>query len=405
MAHVVVVGAGPAGATLAYLLARRGIRTTLIERHTDFAREFRGELLMPSGRDAFAQMGLAAQLDGVPQRAIGAVEFYRAARPLFRVDVAAQIGTLAPRIVSQPPMLEMLTQTAARFPAFRLDRGVTVRDLIEEDGRIVGLQTESRDGMRTLRADFIVGTDGRTSVLRRRAGLHEERHPQAFDVVWCKLPLPEFHATGNVARAYVGRGHLAIAFPAADDRLQVAWVINKGTFGELRQRGIDAWLSDMATHVAPDFATHLLAHKADVTQPFLLDVVCDQLIRWTAPGLLLLGDAAHPMSPVGGQGINIALRDALVAANHLVPALLGNASAGDLDAAARAVQAERQPEVTRIQTQQEGPPRVLFGDAWWTGFMLGGLLPLLVRTGIARRMFGGLFRRFAIGVTDVRLTV
>src|SRR6266446_1902732 len=124
MAQVVIVGAGPAGAALSYLLARRGVPVTLLERQTDFAREFRGEALMPSGVDAFAQMGLGAALDALPQTRIGTVELYRGARRLARVGLTLeQIGSFGPRIVSQPAMLEMLVAEAARFPSFRLERG------------------------------------------------------------------------------------------------------------------------------------------------------------------------------------------------------------------------------------------------------------------------------------------
>lgn len=403
MARVVVVGAGPAGAALSYLLARRGIEVTLLERQTDFAREFRGEALMPSGVDAFTQMGLAAALDALPSTQIMAVELYRGARRLFRIDIPAELGSLGPRMVSQPAMLEMLVAEAGRFASFRLERGVTARDLISAEGRVVGVRAESSVGAREVYGDLVIGADGRASVLRRRAGLHEERAPQAFDIVWAKVPLPSFLEDRTTARAYLGRGHFALMFPSPDGRLQIGWVIEKGSFGDLRHRGIESWLEEMASHVSADLAAHLRAHQHEITQPFVLDVVCDRLVRWTAPGLLLLGDAAHPMSPVGGQGINIALRDALVAANHLVPLLTHGSTPGDIDAAARRIQQERLPEVAAIQERQQAPPRVLFGRTWWSGFIVGGLLPLLVRSGIARVAFGSVFRRFATGITTVRL--
>lgn len=401
MAHVVIVGAGPAGATLAYLLARRGIEITLLERHHDFAREFRGEVLMPSGIDAFAQMGLAAELGRLPQAQIEAIEVYREGRRLFRVEVPA-IGTAGPRVVSQPAMLEMLVEEASRYPAFHFERGATARDLVRDSGRIVGVQYTTGSGGRAARGDLVVGTDGRASLLRARAGLHEERAPQAFDIVWCKVPLPDFLAQ-STARAYLGRGHAALVFPAYDERLQIGWIIAKGTFGDLRRRGVHEWVDEMAAHVSPDLAAHLRANEANITQPFLLDVVCDRLERWTCPGLLLIGDAAHPMSPVGGQGINIALRDALVAANHLCPVLTRGATAEEIDEATRRTQEERLPEVRTIQQLQQRPPPVLFGQTWWSGLVLAAL-PVLVRSGIATRTLGAVFRRFARGVTEVRLT-
>jgi 2-polyprenyl-6-methoxyphenol hydroxylase-like FAD-dependent oxidoreductase len=402
MPHAVVVGAGPAGAALSYLLARRGIDVTLLERHTDFAREFRGEGLMPSGVAAFGEMGLGAALDALPQTRITGVDLFRGAHRLLHITLD-DLGGVGPRVVSQPAMLELLVAEAGRFPSFRLERGTTVRDLVRDHtGRVVGVRVDASTGSREVRGDIVIGTDGRASVLRVRAGLHEERFPQAFDIVWCKVPIPAFLDDGT-ARAYLGDRHFALAFPAYDARLQIAWVIDKGSFGDLRRRGIDGWLAEMAAEVSPDLAAHLRAVRDAVTHPFLLDVVCDRLVRWTAPGLLLLGDAAHPMSPVGGQGINLALRDALVAANHLCPALAGGAVPAEVDAAAARIVEERLPEVTEIQELQQVPPRVLFGHPWWNGFLLRVALPVLVRTGIAARVAGSVFRRFAYGVTTVRL--
>src|SRR5437899_6839158 len=189
--QIVVVGAGPAGAALAYLLARRGIRVSLLERHTDFAREFRGEALMPSGVDAFAQMGLGGRLDGLPQTHVRRLEVYRGARCLFRLTLA-DLGVDGPRMVSQPALLEMLVEEAGRFPSFRLERGTTVRDLVRDGERVIGVRVECGSGSREIRGDLVVGADGRASVLRVRAGLHEERTPQRFDIVWCKVPLPPF---------------------------------------------------------------------------------------------------------------------------------------------------------------------------------------------------------------------
>ena len=148
--------------------------------------------------------------------------------------------------------------------------------------------------------------------------------------------------------------------------LQVGWVILKGTFGDLRGRGIEQWMEEMANHVSPDFADHLRAHRDAVQKPFLLDVVSDCVDCWSTPGALVIGDAAHTMSPVGGQGINVALRDAIVAANHLVPVLSQPAPHDNLIAAALdAIEAERMAEVRPIQALQAQPPKVLLSRAWW----------------------------------------
>lgn len=404
MRHTLIVGAGPAGAALAYLLARRNLPVTLLERQTDFEREFRGEGLMPSGIDAFRQMGLAAELDAVPHTRLVSGELYRDRRILFRFSFTPDQQQRFPvRFISQPALLEMLVAQASRFPAFRFERGALVQDLIRENGRVAGVRLYSPDHQpRDLRADFIIGADGRGSTVRRLSGIHQERLPQAFDVVWCKIPLPDSFENGSLARVYLGHGHFAFMFPAADGRLQLAWIIHKGAFGELSRQGMDQWMDEVAGHLDPDLAAHFHRHRQDATHPFLLNVVCDHLDQWTTPGLLLIGDASHPMSPVGAQGINIALRDALVAANHLIPTLLDDSSPDQLDAAAHRIQQERLPEVITIQQFQQGPPRILFQTAWWSGIALT-MLPWLLRAGLAQALLGPTFLRLTQGVTTITL--
>jgi 2-polyprenyl-6-methoxyphenol hydroxylase-like FAD-dependent oxidoreductase len=412
MARIVVVGAGPAGAALAYLLARRGVEVVLLERQTDFAREFRGEVLLPGGLEALDQMGFWQDLDSVPHVQLEAIELYVDGRRRLRAGFdAAAFGRHAPRWMSQPGLLELLVARAAGHPGFRLERGATVRNLVRENGRCVGVRVLGERGERELRADLVVGADGRSSVVRRRAGLREDRDPTPMDIVWCKLPLPEYARRERVLRGYLGGGHLLLAAPIYDAKLQVAWVIRKGSFGELEARGMPACLEEMARRVSPDLADHLRRHAQGAVEPFLLSTVSDRVRDWTAPGLLVIGDAAHTMSPVGAQGINVALRDAIVAANHLVPVLAGPAAAAApaadaavLDAACRRVQAERIPEVEAIQRIQARAPRVVLNRAWWARALLR-LLPRLVGSDPLGGRRGVLFRRFVFGATRVTLEV
>ncbi len=226
-----------------------------------------------------------------------------------------------------------------------------------------------------------------------------------MDVVWFKVPRPDFQSADPHARLYLGHGHLLIAAPIYDAKLQVAWIIPKGSFGEIRERGLPQCIEAMARHVSPDLAKHLMEHRDRATEPFLLRVVSDRVEAWAKPGALLIGDAAHTMSPVGAQGLNIALRDAIVAANQLVPVLGGRATASDIDAAARRVQQERLREVATIQRLQAIPPRILLRDTWWSRAALR-ILPLLARANIVRgRRGGAVFRRFSRGVTTVHLEV
>src|SRR5260370_22568248 len=141
--------------------------------------------------------------------------------------------------------------------------------------------------------------------------------------------------------------------------MQFGWIINKGTFGDIRKMGADGWMAEMAPYVSQDLRQFFTANRTALSHPFLLDVICDRLREWTAPGLLLIGDAAHPMSPVGGQGINAPLRDAVVAGNHLGRALATRSDAATLDLAARSIQAQRWHEILPIQDMQQIGTRLL----------------------------------------------
>ena len=358
MPNAIVVGAGPAGALLAYMLARRGVPVTLLERQTDFSREFRGEVLMPSGIAALHEAGLSKQLDALPNLPIGTVQLFRGERPV--VTVPLDDLPVHPRIVPQPTMLEMIVGEAAKFPGFKLERGVTVRDLILEKDHVMGVHADTLEGPRDFRGDFVIACDGRTSVIRKRANLPQDRIMQGFDVVWGHVPgqFPD----NRTARGYIGSGHLLIMYPSPEGHTQIGWVIDKGTFGDIKRMG-EGWIDELTPHVSPDLRSYLAANKTGLAHPFLLDVVCDRLREWTTPGLLLIGDAAHPMSPVGGQGINVALRDAVVAANHLGRALMMRSDAATLDFAARNIQAERWPEVVKIQDMQQVGPRIVLSNS------------------------------------------
>ncbi len=397
MAQVLIIGAGPAGASLALLLASRGVQTTLLERRRDFAREFRGEVLMPSGVAALREMGLGGELEALPTKAIDHADVYLNRRHVLSQSLE---GLDAGQVlaVSQPALLELLVRRAGEFPNFRFVRGVSVRDFVVRNGRLAGAEIKDATGTGTLTADLVIGADGRHSMVRRAAGLEVREDTAPMDVVWFKLPLPPGF---RGVRACAGRGHLLFAYRTWGDRLQIGWVILKGTFGDLRERGIDQWAAQMAAHVPADLAGHVLAHRAQLEHPFLLNVISDRVVSWRGRGALVIGDAAHTMSPVGAQGLNIALRDALVAANHLVPALRGG---GGLDAALAAVEAERLPEVEQIQALQALPPRLLLNRAWW-GNGARALAAGLLGIGAIRRRAASRVQPFVEGVRPVRLQV
>lgn len=405
MSRVVIVGAGPAGATLAYLLARNGVEVTLLERHTDFSREFRGEVLLPGGIRPFDEMGLWDAFEAVPQVQLPRVKIYiRRVLRIQREFTAEEFGRFGARWISQPGLLEMLVERAEEHAGFRLERGASVGGLLEEDGRWVGVRARIGGEERELRADLVVGCDGRTSVVRRRAGIEHSSDPTPMDIVWCKLPmLPAFETDAHL-RFYAGDGHLLVAAPVYDGCLQLGWIIRKGSYGEIREQGMPACLDAMADHVSPDLAEHLRRHRADAIEPFLLSTVSDRVRQWAHPGLLVIGDAAHTMSPVGAQGLNVAIRDAVVAANHLVPVLAAGAEPAAIDAATRAAAAERLPEISLIQRIQAVPPRVLLNDSWWSRAVLS-VVPALAATRLGEWGAQPGFRRFFEGVTDVHVAV
>jgi 2-polyprenyl-6-methoxyphenol hydroxylase-like FAD-dependent oxidoreductase len=396
------VGAGPAGASLAHVLAQRGIQVTLLERQRDFDREFRGEVLMPGGIEALQGMGLGPALEASPRSVPSGLELFTNGAPVFRFTLDAEAFRGQPPVAtSQPALLEEIVKLAGTSDCFHLLRGATARDLLWESDRVAGVRVHSDDGTTELRADLVIGADGRGSLVRRRAGLTATEQAPPMDVVWFKVaPLPGMEG----ARAYIGGGHLLIAYPAWDGQLQVAWAIVKGTFGELRSRGIEQWVEELCAHVSSDLAEHLARHSGEIQRPFLLDVVSDRVTSWWAPGALVIGDAAHTMSPVGAQGLNLALRDAVVVANQLVPVLQADPQPDLIDEALERVQDERLPEIRAIQRLQALPPRFVLSRAFW-GEPVRRLLLQLLRTRFvqSRALADAELFQFGMGKVELRV--
>jgi 2-polyprenyl-6-methoxyphenol hydroxylase-like FAD-dependent oxidoreductase len=401
---VVIVGAGPAGMALAYLLARRGVAVTVLEMHHAFARAFRGEGVQRSGIDAFRQMGLGEAFDRLPHTELHFIEIYSRGRLVIRAD-AEGFGRGQVRAVSQPALLQLLADEAGRHPSFRLERGVTMRDFLRENGRVVGVRASAGDGSREFRADLVVGADGRHAATRKHSGLPELITPQGYDVLWLKVPYTDSYPDRTTALVEIAANRVALAYPTADGQLQVGFIIPKGGYAALRAHGAEGWTEDLIGRLPPALADHLRAHREAVATATLLNVVCGRLTEWTLPGLLLIGDAAHPMSPVGGQGVNIALRDALVAANHLVGVLTAGGDPSAIDEAARRVRDERWPEIVAVQQMQNREAHALNHPDRWSSRLMFRLLPLLFRTGLLLWLQRKERRQMSEGVVPVRLVV
>ena len=355
---VAVIGGGPGGATLANILASRGVSTVLVERQKDFSKEFRGEGLMPSGNEVLEQIGF--NLDNVDYRKVEEINlFYKGeleANP--EIDFLRR-GEL--RWVSQPQLLEKLIEKASGFDNFIFYRGYKAQDLIYSEDRVDGvLITDGNDEV-SIKAKVVIGFDGRTSMVRRKLNFEVKEYKLQPDVLWFKIPYPEKFIPGSQAFFSLFPKSFLVAVPVYDEKLQVGWIIPAGSYGELRKKGQEKWIQYIKEKSPKGFADHLqkcLDEKL-ISDPFILKMTLDRVKKWHKKGALLLGDAAHTMNAVGGQGLNIALRDAVVCANHLVPLMNGNPSNSSLDKAFDAIEKERISEVSQVQEIQSRPPKFI----------------------------------------------
>ena len=399
-ARVIIVGAGPAGVATALLLARGGIPVTLIERETDFHRVFRGEGLMPTGLDALYQMGLRRGLETLPCRYLESWEIFLNKRLIMSVpEPSTTTEELALRVIPQPQLLELLIAEARKFSHFTFLPGVSVQDLLHDTAGVRGVRARTEEGECEMTADLVVGCDGRASLMRQRAQLDLELLPESYDILWLKLPVPPFLEGRCPILIYASGPDVALGYVSWDARLQVAWMLPRGSWPELSKRD---WLAELTRLFPDELAAHVHDYRAQVEGPVRVAVIVGRCPNWSTRGLLLLGDAAHPMSPVRAQGVNMALRDAIVAANHLVPALRDGRS---LETASIAIQREREREIVRIQTLQL---REVRGQRWarerpWLVNPLLRIAPVLAKTGLIQRAWLRQQKELRFGVTEVRL--
>ncbi|MFQ6538678.1 MULTISPECIES: FAD-dependent monooxygenase [Aphanothece] len=355
---MLIVGAGPAGAGLALLLARRGVRVTLIEASTRMDRQFRGEALMPHGLAALEAMGLTTLVESLPHRALAGWRFVLDGGDLFRIAEPLEgPGEPACTLVSQPALLQALLLELQRHPSATVLLGHRVNGLCRQAQRIVGVQLA--DGSE-LRAELVVGCDGRHSTLRQQAGLALAPGGGEIGVLWFRLPAQGPDPLGGDFLTAVGEQGIFSAFASASGAMQLGWVPEGGGLGDAGAG--TGWLERLAGQSPPELALWLRQHSGDMPDPVRLQVSVGLAERWWCPGLLLLGDAAHPMSPVRAQGINLALRDAWLAGQLLLEVLqqAPDAEAPDaeamdpeaIDAVLARIEARRRPEVVTVQRLQ-----------------------------------------------------
>lgn len=350
-----VVGAGPAGAFLAYLLAREGLPVTLLERRPDFEREFRGEALHPGALEVFQHVGLSERVLALARSRTPTLAFHT---PQGSVEVAdlRRIGTRFPFVamVPQADLLNLLVEEAARFPTFRFVRQADVRELIEDAGQVRGVRYRLADGSEVeLESEMTVAADGRGSRMRRASGLIARPVTGDVDLLWFRLP----RRPNQVGGGFLGAGAYMIALERGEE-WQCGFVIKKGSHAAWRDAGVDA-VREAVTRLAPPLESSADA-LTDWRQLHFLSIQADRLLRWYRPGLLCLGDAAHVMSPVGGVGATLAIQDAVVAAQCLTgPLRAGRVTVRDL----RSVQRRRRPATWLVQTIQSLDQRWLIEPA------------------------------------------
>ncbi|HEY2231179.1 MAG TPA: FAD-dependent oxidoreductase [Xanthobacteraceae bacterium] len=336
-----IVGGGPCGMMLGYLLARAGVDVVVLEKHADFLRDFRGDTIHPSTLELMHELGLLSDFLGLPHQEVptlkarfGGLEF-----------TAADFGHLPTRckfiaLMPQWDFLNFLCARGRRYPGFRVLMRAEATDLIEEQGAVVGVRAHTPDGALELRAPLVAGCDGRHALTRQRGGLAVENLGAPMDVLWFRMRRRPDDPADTMGVFDAGRILVQIN---RGDYWQCGYVIPKGSFEEVRRGGLAPFRAQLARAV-PMFADRV-GELASWDQIKLLTVTVDRLTRWYRRGLLCIGDAAHAMSPVGGVGINLAVQDAVAAANILAQPLAAGAVDEDL--------------LRRVQQRREFPTRVI----------------------------------------------
>jgi 2-polyprenyl-6-methoxyphenol hydroxylase-like FAD-dependent oxidoreductase len=316
-----VVGGGPAGMVLGLLLARAGVEVTVLEKHGDFLRDFRGDTVHPTTLRLLDELGLGQRFRRLPQSRLQSIGV---PTPDGRFATVGELDRLRPpynyiAMVPQWDFLDLLADAAKQEPTFTLRMNTTATGLVKENGRVTGVRYRTSDGATgTIDAELTVACDGRTSVLRDQAGLPLTEFPVPFDVWWFRLPRHEQggevsglspRINGNDFGLLINRG----------DYFQLAYFLKKGDDARLRAQGLDRFRERVA-NFAPELADRVDA-LTDMDEVKVLDVRLNRLRRWHTDGLLLIGDAAHAMSPVGGVGVNVAVQDGVATARLLADPL------------------------------------------------------------------------------------
>lgn len=359
-ADAVVVGAGPAGCITSYLLARSGVKTVLIERQQTLEREFRGYGFRPPIPTLLNEMGLLDDVLDLPHETItkGTVIAYGKSYPIFEFDESEDESVL---LMKQPPLLRLLIEKAQEYDSFTLLNGTTVTGFQHENDAVAGVTATTRPSGETvnIHSQVVLGTDGRYSTTREAAGIDPGIHETGTEVVWFRLPCAAADFTTHLR--IENEGILAYA-PLSSHESQYGLLISKGQYPTIRDRGIDFFRNTVAG-IEPTLAEHVDAHLHSFEQCSLLSVRSGLAERWVDDGLVLIGDAVHVASPIGAEGNNLAIQDAVVAHQILTPLLRNGDDSTLSESTLRQIENARSPAVEETiegqRSQGHGLSRLL----------------------------------------------
>jgi len=308
-----IVGGGPAGMMLGFLLARAGVEVVVLEKHADFFRDFRGDTIHPSTLELMHELGILADFLQRPHSEVPQI-VGQIGDETFPLADFSHLPTKCKFLAFMPQwdFLDFIKEHAATYPTFKLLMDAEVTDLIETGNSVVGVRAKTPEGDLEIRADLVVGADGRHSIVRERAGLEIESLGAPIDVLWFRLSRKPDDPAQALGRFVAGK---IMVMLNRGTYWQCGFVIRKGVFAEIKQRGLESFRQDIVG-VAP-FLGDRVSELQDWEPVKLLTVAVDRLRQWYRAGLLCIGDSAHAMSPVGGVGINLAIQDAVAAVNIL----------------------------------------------------------------------------------------
>ena len=322
-----IAGGGPAGMMLGFLLARAGVPVVVLEKHADFLRDFRGDTIHPSTLEVMHELGILEDFLKRPHQEVREIGG-QVGQDFVKLADFSHLPTKCKFIAFMPQwdFLNFIAEHGARYLTFQVKMQAEVTDLLEEEGRVVGVKATTPAGPIEIRADLTVGADGRHSVVRERAGLEIESLGAPMDVLWFRLTRRASDSGQTLGRIVGGK---IMVMLNREEYWQCGFVIRKGGIEEVKRKGLESFRQQIA-EIVP-FMSDRVGELKDWEDIKLLTVAVDRLRKWYRPGLLCIGDAAHAMSPVGGVGINLAIQDAVAAANILAERLSrGTATMVDL---------------------------------------------------------------------------